>query len=161
MDWHDPTLWVAVGFVILVVAVFKPAKKAILGILDGRSEKIRRTLDEAASLREQAQQLLAEYQRKQRDAVKETEAMLARAREDAKHFATEAAAKLEESVKRREQMALDKIAQAEADALREVRTMSVEIALAATRSLIAGRMDSSKSGALIDEAITGLSQKLH
>ena len=72
MDWNDPTLWVAVGFFIFVAAVFKVAKKTITGALDGRAEDIRNSLDQAAGLREEAQQLLAEYQRKQRDAVKET-----------------------------------------------------------------------------------------
>mgnify|MGYP000294844221 CR=1 FL=1 len=161
MDWHDPTLWVAVGFVILVAAAYKPGKKAMTGMLDARADAIRASLDEAASLREEAQQLLAEYQRKQRDAVKETEEMVARAREDAEHFAREGAEKLEETIKRREQMAMEKIAQAEADALREVRAMSVEVAVAATRSLIADRMDEQKSSGLIDNAISDLSKKLH
>jgi F-type H+-transporting ATPase subunit b len=161
MDLHDPTFWVAVGFVILVAAAFKPANKAIAKILDGRAETIRKTLDEAATLREEAQQLLAEYQRKQRDAMKETEDMIARAREDAQRFAEEGAAKLEDSLKRREQMAMEKIAQAEADALREVRAMSVEVAMAATKTLIEKRMDPAKSAALIDDAISNLSQRLH
>tara|TARA_R110000787_G_scaffold28862_2_gene78594 strand:+ start:922 stop:1407 length:486 start_codon:yes stop_codon:yes gene_type:complete len=161
MDWNDPTLWVAVGFVIFVAAAYKPAAKAVVKMLDGRADAIRRSLDEAASLREEAQQLLAEYQRKQRDAVKETEEMLSRARAEAARLAKDGAEKLEESVKRREQLALDKIAQAEADALREVRAMSVELAIAATRNLIAARMDPEKSGALVDDAISGLSQKLH
>ncbi len=161
MDFNDPTFWVAVGFVILVGAAFKPAKKAITGMLDKRADGIRKTLDEAATLREEAQQLLAEYQRKQRDAMKETQDMIARAREDAQRFAQEGAAKLEESLKRREQMAMEKIAQAEADALREVRATSVEVAMAATKKLIENRMDAEKSAALIDEAISNLSQRLH
>lgn len=161
MDWNDPTLWVAVAFVILVVGVFKPASKAIAKGLDGRAEAIRRTIDEAASLREESQQMLAEYQRKLRDGMKETEAMLAQAREEAKLFAEEGKAKLEESIARREQMAVEKIAQAEADALREVRTMSVDLAISATRDLIAQRMDPAKSTAMIDDSISNLSQRLH
>ncbi len=161
MDWNDPTLWVAVGFVILVAAVFKPASKALTGMLDGRADAIRKSLDEAASLREEAQQLLAEYQRKQRDAVRETEDMLVRAREEASRISREGSEKLEEALKRREQLALEKIAQAEADALREVRSISVEVAIAATRELIAGKLDESKAGALVDESISALSARLH
>lgn len=161
MDWSDPELWVAVGFVILVVGVFKPAKKALLGMLDSRAAAIRKTIDEAASLREEAQQLLAEYQRKQRDAVKETEQMVAHAREEAARLQKEGEAKLEETIKRREQMAMEKIAQAETDALREVRSMSVEVAMAATRTLIADKLDPAKAGALLDDSIADLSQKLH
>ena len=110
MDWNDPTLWVAVGFFIFVAAVFKVAKKTITGALDGRAEDIRNSLDQAAGLREEAQQLLAEYQRKQRDAVKETEQMLAHARAEAERMAKEGAEKLEEALKRREQLAVEKIA---------------------------------------------------
>jgi F-type H+-transporting ATPase subunit b len=161
MDWNDPTLWVAVGFFIFVAAVFKVAKKTITGALDGRAEDIRNSLDQAAGLREEAQQLLAEYQRKQRDAVKETEQMLAHARAEAERMAREGAEKLEEALKRREQLAVEKIAQAETDAIREVRAISVDVAVAATRSLIASNMDAGKSGAMVDEAISDLSKKLH
>lgn len=161
MDWSDPTFWVAVGFVLFAVAVYKPASKAVLGMLDGRADEIRASLDEAASLREEAQQLLAEYQRKQRDAVKETEEMVSRARAEAGRLATEGAEKLEEAIKRREQLAIEKIAQAETDALREVRAMSVDVAITATRNLIADKMDATKSSALVDEAIADLSKKLH
>ncbi|MBT5647126.1 MAG: F0F1 ATP synthase subunit B [Rhodospirillaceae bacterium] len=161
MDWNDPTLWVAVGFFIFVAAVFKVAKKTITGALDGRAEDIRNSLDQAAGLREEAQQLLAEYQRKQRDAVKETEQMLAHARAEAERMAKEGAEKLEEALKRREQLAVEKIAQAETDAIREVRAISVDVAVAATRSLIASNMDAGKSGAMVDEAISDLSKKLH
>jgi F-type H+-transporting ATPase subunit b len=161
MDWNDPTLWVAVGFFIFVAAVFKVAKKTITGALDGRAEDIRNSLDQAAGLREEAQQLLAEYQRKQRDAVKETEQMLAHARVEAERMAKEGAEKLEEALKRREQLAVEKIAQAETDAIREVRAISVDVAVAATRSLIASNMDAGKSGAMVDEAISDLSKKLH
>lgn len=161
MDWYNPEIWVALGFVILVAAAFRPVKKALLGMLDARTDAIRKTIDEAASLREEAQQLLAEYQRKQRDAMKETEQMVAHAREEAVRLQKEGEEKLEETIKRREQMAMEKIAQAEADALREVRAMSVEVAIAATRNLIAGQIGPEKSTALLDKSIADLSQKLH
>lgn len=161
MNWSDPTFWVAVGFVIFVAGVFKVASKAIVGALDGRAEEIRKSIDEAANLREEAQQLLAEYQRKQRDAVKETEKMVAHARDEADRLAKEGAEKLEEALKRREQLAVDKIAQAEADAIRDVRALSVDVAVAATRNLIAANMDNAKSGTMVDEAISDLSKKLH
>lgn len=162
MDINDPTLWVAVGFVIFFgVIIFLKVPKMVTGMLDSRAEEIRNSLDQAASLREEAQQLLAEYQRKQRDAVKETEHMVAQARAEAEHLSKVGAEKLEETLKRREQLAVEKIAQAEADAVREVRAISVDVAVAATRSLIASTMDDGKSGALIDEAISDLSKKLH
>ena len=156
MDLHDPNLWVAVGFVILVASVCRPAGRALAAMLDGRTEAIRKSLDEAASLREDAQRLRTEYQRKQRDAAKETAAMIERARADAERISKEGAAKIEESMKRRERAALEKIARAEAEALREVRAASIDIALAATRHLIASRMDQPMSDAMIDDAIANL-----
>jgi len=87
--------------------------------------------------------------------------MVARAKEEADRIAREGAEALEATLKRREELAMEKIAQAEADAVREVRAMSVEIAVDATRALIADKLDGARAGAMVDEAISDLSQKLH
>ena len=158
---HDPTFWVAMGFLILIVLGVIYVRKPICSALDAKVDAIKSGLDEAASLREEAQQLLAEYQRKQRDAVKETEAMVARSKEEAERIILEGTDNLETMLKRREEMAMEKIAQAEADAMREVRAMSVDIAIDATRALIAEKLDSTRANALVDEAISDLSRKLH
>lgn len=158
---QDPTFWVAMGFLILAILAVAFVRKPILGMLDARVDSIRASLDEAASLREEAQQLLAEYQRKQRDAVKETEAMLARAKEEAERISRDGAETLEAALKRREELAIDKIAQAESDAVREVQRISVEVAVDATRVLITDKLDGAQADAIIDEAISDLSGKLH
>ncbi len=153
--------WVAVGTVIFVAGIYRPVARAMGSALDARAAKIKATLDEAAKLCEDAQHLLAEYQRRQRDAVKETEEMLDRAREEAERLAAEAAAGLEAAIKRREQLARDKIAGAEAEALRQVRETAVDVAIAATRRLITERLDESRAGALIDSAVSELPRSLH
>ena len=158
---QDPTFWVAMGFLILAILAVLFVRKPILGMLDARVDSVRASLDEAASLREEAQQLLAEYQRKQRDAVKETEAMVARAKEEAERISSDGAEALEAALKRREELAIDKIAQAEADAVREVQRISIEVAIDATRVLIADKLDGARADALIDEAISDISNKLH
>lgn len=158
---NSPEFWVAIGFVILIGGLYKAAGKAIGGALDARAEKIKTSLDEAAQLREEAQHLLAEYQRKQRDAVKEMEEMLARARDEAKHLADEAAQNLEATLARREEMARDKIAQAEAEAIREVRDIAIEVALAAAQKLITDGLDEAKANQLLDTAIAELPGKVH
>lgn len=159
---HDPTFWTAVGFVLLfALLIWKRIDRAITSGLDSRAERIRATLDEAAKLREEAQRLLAEYQRKQRDTVKETEEIVAHARTEAARIAEKAKADLETALQRREQMAMDKIAQAEADALRQVRGMSVDLAIAAARTLIAEKLDDEGREKLIDDAISELPDKLH
>ncbi len=156
-----PDFWVAVAFIILVAAIARPLVRAIVGGLDARTERIRHALDEATRLREEAQQLLAEYQRKQRDAARECEQIVAHAEAEAKRFAEEAAARLEASLARNEQRAIDKIAQTEAEAVQEVRAATVDIAIAATRRLLARRLDQAAGARLLDAAIAELPAKLH
>jgi F-type H+-transporting ATPase subunit b len=153
--------WVTVGFVLLVGGIYRPTAKAIGAMLDARAEKIRSTLDEAAQLREEAQSLLAEYQRKQRQALKETEEMLERAHDEARHLAEEAAENLDRMMERRAEMAREKIAQAEAEAVREVREIAIDVALAAARKLISDGMNPDQSAALVEAAITELPEKIH
>ena len=157
---QDPTFWVAMGFLILAVLAVVFLRKPILGMVDARVDAVRASLDEAASLREEAQQLLAEYQRKQRNAVKETEAMITRAKEEAERISRDGAETLETALKRREELAMEKIAQAEADAVREIQRISVEVAVDATRVLIADKLVGARADALIDDAISDLSKKL-
>jgi F-type H+-transporting ATPase subunit b len=159
---QSPEFWVAVGFVILIgTLAWLKIGQMIGGALDARSDKIKARLDEATALREDAQHLLAEYQRKQRDAVKEMEDMLARAREEAKHLAVEAAEALERTMERREEMARDKIAQAEAEALQQVREIAVDVALAAAQKLITDGLDEARASRLLDQAIAELPDKMH
>lgn len=161
---HTPEFWVAVGFFILLgllVFAAKPMWKGAIAGLDARSKGIADALDEAKRLHEEAQHLLTEYQRKQRDSATECEAMVAAARIEAERFAAEAASKLETVLERRRQLAVEKIAQAEAEALLEVRHTTVEIAVETTRRLLAGRLDDAASQALMDDAIRDLPSKLH
>ncbi len=159
---HSPEFWVAIGFVILIgVMAWLKVGKMIGSALDARADKIKSSLDEAAELREEAQHVLAEYQRKQRDAVKEMEEMLVRARDESKHLAEEAAQNLGRAMERREEMARDKIAQAEAEALQEVREIAVDVALAAARKLITDGLDEARAGQLFDAAIAELPDKVH
>ena len=159
--FESPEFWVAVGFVLLVASICRPVARSIGGMLDKRSQKIRDTLDEALRLREEAQHLLAEYQRKQRDAVRETEEMVERAMEESDRLTADATASLELALERRAQAALEKIAQAEDEALREVRETAVDVAIAATRKLLSDRLAEDGADALIDEAIADLTKKLH
>jgi F-type H+-transporting ATPase subunit b len=153
--------WVALAFIIFVAIAFKPARKAILSMLDDRAERIRGELEEAQRLREEAQSLLAGYQRRQRDALKEAEAIVAHAREEAERLRASAAAELESSMRRREAQAMDKIAQAETAAVQEVRNLTVDIAISASGQILAQRLDDGQSARLVDEAIKDLPKHLH
>lgn len=158
---HSPEFWVLVGFIILVVAIAKPIGKAFATMLDARSNQIKQTLDEAAQLREEAQHLLVEHQKKQRNAAQEAEQMLARAKEESQRFVAEATANLETALQRREELAREKIARAEAEAVQQVREIAVDVAVAAAHKLIAEKLDDGGRSSLIDSAISELPQKLH
>ena len=161
MDFHDPTFWVAVAFVIFVGLTFKPLKKALFSALDARANRIRQELEEAARLREDAQKLLAEYKRKQSDAAKEAEALIEHAKIEASRLRDQAEQDLVHALKRREQAAVEKINQAESKALAEVRNQAVEIAIAATAKLLAENIDDAKTDALVRDSIEDLKSKLH
>jgi len=158
---ESPEFWVAIGFVVFVVFAFKPIYRAITAMLDARAERIKAELDEAMRLRDEAQQLLTEYQRKQREAVREASGILAHAKEEAARLKAEAAANIEATLARREKMALDKIAQAEAQALKEVRNEAIDVAVAAAERVLAKAVDENRQAALVDQAIGELPAKLH
>lgn len=161
--YHDPTFWFLIAFVIFVVLVSRPISGMAGKALDARGDKIRNDLDEAEKLRAEAQDLLAGYQRKQRDAAKEAEAILARARDEAARLAARSAEELGQTLARREQLAVERIAQAEHKAIQEVRALAVDVALEATRRLIEQGVsaNSARSDAMIDAAIKDLPGRLH
>lgn len=157
---HEAEFWVLVAAVIFVIAVFRPAKRALVGGLDARAARIRAELDEARRLREDAERLVSEYRAKERDAVAEAEAIVAHARQEAERIAAQGARDLEQAMKRRQQLAEERIAQAEAKALAEVRAAAIDVAIAAARDVIAGGIDLQRGAALLDTAIVALPQRL-
>lgn len=156
-----PEFWVAIAFLIFVVLVWKRAAAAITGLLDARAEKIRAELDEAQRLREDAQALLVNYQRRQRDALQEAEAIIAHAREEATRLRAQAGSDLEASLKRRETQAMDRIAQAEAAALAEVRNLTVDVAISASRRILETGIQPAQADKLIEQSIAELPKHLH
>lgn len=159
--YTEPHFWVDVAFILVVALAFKPVSRAIAAALDARSAKIKSRLDEAHKLREEAQEMLATYQRKQRDAMKEAEEIIAHAKSEAERLAKQAAKDLEVSMKRREQMAMDRIAQAEAQAVREVQNLAVDVAIGAAQKVIGESLSAAQTGSLVDNAIKDLPGKLH
>ena len=157
----DPTFWTAVGFVIFVAAVARVVWRSATRALDDRAAGIKASIDDAAALREEAQALLADYKKKQQGAEKEAEAVLARAHEEASRIAEEAERTLEDALKRREQQALAKIAQAEQEALAEVRAHAVRLSAVAARTLIERHLDKPRAEALVTQSVESLPHHLH
>src|SRR5512142_2113478 len=122
----DPEFWVLVAAAIFVAVVWKPAKKSLIGSLDERAARIRAELDEAKKLREEAEQLLAQYEQKGREGAAEAEAIVAHAREEAERIAAQSARDLTDALTRRQRLAEERISQAEQKALDEIRAVAID-----------------------------------
>jgi F-type H+-transporting ATPase subunit b len=159
--FEKPETWVLIAFIIFVVAVYRPMSKAITTKLDGRTDAIKSEIDEAQRLREEAQHTLAEYQRKQRDALAEAEGIVAEAREEARRIEANVQERTTDTVKRREQQALDMIAAAEARAVADVRALAADIAIDATQRILTEAVEGQKGDKLVNEAIREVPGKLN
>ena len=159
---HEPEFWVAVGFVLVIgLLLYVGVPKMVGGLLDARAAGIKGELDEARRLREEAQALLASYQQKAAGAEREAQAIVTEARAEAERFAAEARATLTLQIERRSQVAQDKIAQAEAAAMSEIRTLSADAAATAAERLIAARLDETRTATLIADSIKDLPGNLN
>lgn len=160
--FSTPDIWVALSFVlfILMLLYFKLPGK-VTSALDNRAATIRNELDEARRLREEAQAILSDYQRKHKDVEKEAGEIIRLAQSEAESLAAETRKKLEESLERRTKIAEDKIARAEEQAVAEVRSAAINIAIAASEQIIEKKMTATASAKLVDESIKGLKSKLN
>lgn len=159
---NTPEFWVAasfVGFILLIVYFKVPGMAA--KALDKRAEEIRTELDQAKKLHEEARSMLADYERKQRDAEKEAQAIVKQAQSDAEALASETRENLKVTLERRAKLAEDKIARAEEQALNEVRASAVSVAIAAAEQIIDKKMTAAASKKLVDESIKSLKSKLN
>jgi F-type H+-transporting ATPase subunit b len=157
----DPHFWVNLGGLIFLVFAGPKIWKALASMLDQRAMKIKADLDEAQKLKDEAQALLNEYQRKQKDALKEAAEIVETAKTVAQRQARDAAAALDAAFTRREKLAIEKIAQAEAAALAEVRREAVDVATRAAKALITRQLDDARGSALVDAAIKDVEKRLH
>jgi F-type H+-transporting ATPase subunit b len=154
-------LWISLAILTLFWLAWGPVKGALLGGLDARAARIAKDLDEAAKLRAEAEKLLAEYQTKHREAMAQAESIVTAAKEEAARLAAKAEGDLAAALKRREDLAMERIAQAEAQATSEVRTAAVDLAIAATSKLLGTRLDAARQDALIDGAIKAMPARLN
>jgi F-type H+-transporting ATPase subunit b len=158
----DAETWVAIGFLIFVgILVYVGLPKMIVGALDERARKVQHELDEARRLKEEAQKLLAEYQGKQKQAETEAASIIEGAKAEAERIAAETHAKMEDFVARRTKMAETKIAQAEAQALADVRAAAAEAAVAAAEKILVQSTHGAAAESLIAKGISELKAKLN
>lgn len=156
------TFWVAVAFVIFMGILAKAgAFSGILAKLDARGDRIRQDLEEARRLKEEAQKLVAEYKRRQREAEAEAEAIISTAKVEAERLASEAKQKLEDLVVRRTKLAEQKIAQAEAQALADVKAAAADAAVKAAEVLLAANVVGDTADRILASAVSEVKSKLN
>ena len=153
---------VLMAFIVFIaVLLYFKVPGMISGMLDKRAEQIKSELDEAKSLREEAQALLASYERKQKEVQEQADRIVATAKSEASDAADQAKKDLEASIARRLAAAEDQIASAEAGAVKEVKNRAVAIAVEAAREVIAGQVKAADANKMIDDAIETVEKKLH
>jgi len=156
----EPRNWVALAFVVFFVLFGAKLWKALAGLLDKRAAAIQAELDEAGRLRREAEAMLADAARRREAALADARALLEGAKAEAARVAKAAAAEAEAAGRRREQMALDRIAAAEKAAVDEVRNTAAEVACTAAERVIRDALTPETDGGLVDRAIAGVSGAL-
>jgi len=159
--WRNPELWVAVAFVILIGGAWRKVYAIITAALDKRAQTIHSQIEEARKLREEAQDLLATFERKQRDAAGEAKEIEKAAHREAEHQNEKAKKELTHSLERLEIQAKERIAQAEAEAVARVRAAAAEAAIEAARDLLTERLSGDKADALIKASTDIIPEKLN
>ena len=160
--FDDPEFWVAFAFAIFIGILIKfGVPKMAFSALDARSDRIRQALDEAQRLRSEAQAVLVQYQKKREEAEKEAQGIIEGARAEAERVAGEAKGKVEEFIARRTKMAESKIAQAEAQALADVRAAAANAAVTAASTILSQTVKGQVADNLLAKGIAEVREKLN
>ena len=158
----DATFWAMIAlFVFLAVVLYLKVPALLTKNLDERADAIQHELNEARRLREEAQSILAEYQRKRKAAETEANDIIEAARHEAEALSADARRKTEEFVTRRTAMAENKIAQAEAQALDDVKAAAVDLAMSAAHSIVAGKVTGASADKIIKSSIAEVKAQLN
>jgi len=160
--FYNSTFVVAISFVLFFGLLgYLGVHKFIIKFLDERAAKIRAELDEARQLREDAQELFAEFERKQKEVSGQADDIVAHAKAEAEAAAERAKIDIAASVERRLRAADDQIALAEANAVTEVKNKAVAVAVAAAEDVLRSRLTDDTAQGLVDGAIASVGARLH
>ncbi len=157
----DPAVWVFISFLIFAKIAFRFGRAALIDKLDSRIAEIRKEIETAESLRVEAQELLAQYQRKQRDASKEADAIIETAEKHAAAIKKKAETELDELMSRRERQLEERLHRMEQVARRDIQTYAAALTAKATAEIIAEKMDKKDKARLVDEAISEFPSQFH
>lgn len=157
--FHDTNAWVLISFVLFCVLAYVYGRSSILNVLDGKIETIKKEVEHAELLRVEAQELLAQYQRKTKNADNEAAEIIERAKTNAKKLTQEASKKLDEELARREEQLEKRIALLQEKAREEIKNHATSLTLRATSEIIAKAMNKTENGRLSEEVTSELSSK--
>lgn len=161
MIHFDETFWVGAAFVAFVFLAFSPLKKVVAGMLSSRAKRIRHELDEATRLKQEAQALVQMYSQKYQEAMQESENIIAKAQKEAEMMLVDARKQLDETIQRRLEQISERIAQAETNAIQEIQTHAIDIAVNATRALLKERLEKSSADEVLQLSLQEIERKLH
>jgi F-type H+-transporting ATPase subunit b len=160
--FRDPEFWVGIGTLVFVgILLWKRVPALVARSLDARAAAISKELEDARRLRGEAETLLAEYQKKRAAAEQEAGSILAEAKAEAERFALESRSTIKAQIERRGRQAEQKIAQAEAQAVAELRALATDAAIAAAEKLILTRLDDKRSADLVKRSLGEIPSKLN
>lgn len=157
---EDSAIWVLFSFLIFLAVAWKLGKDKVLALLDRKIANIRKDIETAESLRIEAQELLAQYQRKQRDAAKESEQIIATAQKHVEQIKKQAAVDLKATMKRREQQLEQRIKRMEENAIEEIKAHAATLAVQATAEIIADKLDQKAIADLTEQSIESVVQHI-
>jgi F-type H+-transporting ATPase subunit b len=152
----DPRIWVVIAFVLFFILFGKKLWGVLAGMLDARAVAVKAELEEASRLRREAEAMLRDAEKQHADALTDAKALIEGARAEAGRLTAATAAEAEASAKRREQMAIDRIAAAEKAAVDDVRLAAADVATTAARQVLAEGLTADADSGLIDQAISQL-----
>ena len=158
---HDTAIWVTFSFILFALVAYRLGRKSVTQALNNKIEAIRKEIQTAESLRVEAQELLAQYQRKQRDAEKESEEIIQNAKKHAQKIQKAAEAEMAETMERREGQLSERLRRIEANAIAQIQGHAAELAAAATKEIIITTLDEKIAQGLAEESIKTVSKQLN
>ncbi len=156
------TLWVFIALLVFVaILIWQKVPAAIGGALDSRSARIAKDLDEARKIREEAQALLAEFQKKRIAAEREAIDIVELAKKEAATMVRDAEEKLALSIAAKSKGVDAKIAAAMLDAQAEVRTLAVDAAFAAATKILGEKVSGELASSLVSRGINDVQARMN
>ncbi len=156
----NTTFWYFLSFTVFVIVAYKLGAQSVAAQLDKQIQEIKKKIETAESLRVEAQEMLAQYQRKQRDALKEADQIIEHAKENATKIRIKAEAELEASMAHREKLVSERIERMQQNAIYEVQNHTAELAIRAARRLIQEKLEKDPQSGLVEESVRNISSQM-